>query len=156
VDEIEAKIIQSQRGASRTHSVKFRMSIGVLANAFVGYAKAIEQRIARVRGRVLIVDVADGFYGQTTGFLSPLVSSHAVGYESEPALPLKFVVALSFPVEQRVLIVFAQAADVTQAGDLDSGPNLHCASLDRNSDWLEAMSYGSAKQLPQDRKRRPG
>jgi hypothetical protein len=123
------------------------MSIGVLANAFVGYAKAIEQGVARVRGRVMIVDVADGFYGQTTGFLSPFISSHAVGYQSESALPLKFVVALSFPVEQRVLIVLALAADVTQAGDLDTGPNLHCASLERNSHWVEAMSYGTADQL---------
>jgi hypothetical protein len=109
------------------------MSFSVLKNAFVGCAKTVEKSIPRVGSRVMIVDVADGFYGEATGFLPTFVPAHTVGDEGEAAFALKFVVALSFPVEECVLIVLALAANVTQAGDLDSGPNVHCASLERNS-----------------------
>jgi hypothetical protein len=131
MNEVRLKIVERQSGTGCAHAVKFRMRVCELANSFMCLAKAIEKGIPRVTGRITIVDISDGFYGQSTGFLAALVSPHPVSHQSESTFLVKLIVALWLPVTERVLVILALAADIAQAGDLNSWSNWHSTSLER-------------------------
>jgi hypothetical protein len=152
---VESEIIERDGSASGSHSLKFGMGFGVLANAFVGQAETAEQRISRVDRWIGVVDILDGIDGKATRFLAPLVPPHAVGDQSQSAFLSELVLALRFPVGQRVFVILALTAYVAQAGHFDSGPNLHYASLERKYNWLDAKSFELPTDSLRDRHRTP-
>jgi hypothetical protein len=56
--------------------------------------------------------VTDSLDGETAGFLSAIISTHAVGDDGEAALATKIGVGLRFPIKVGVFVVFALEANV--------------------------------------------
>jgi len=77
----------------------------------------------------LVVNFANGLNGEAAGFLAAFVSTHAVCDDSEATLALEFGGAGGLPIEVRVLVVFALAAYIAQAGYFNSGFDIH--AIDR-------------------------
>jgi len=121
VGEVEPAIHDGDGGAGRPHSVELRMRGGVTLNHLVRRRQGCGKRTLGIACGSILVDMAHGFDGQTTGLLSTFVSSHAVGDHGQAALASKILVGVGLPVEMGILVVAALAADVGQAGDDDSG-----------------------------------
>jgi hypothetical protein len=128
--EVKIKVIEGKCGAGGAHAMKFRVSVGVFADAFVRGSKSFEEGIPGIIGRFLAVDVLNRLNRESTGFLSAFIATHPVSHHGESSLPLKLVVSFRLPVGGRVLIVGTLAADIRQAGHLNSWPNFHYASLE--------------------------
>src|SRR5690242_1360652 len=101
----------------------------ILLDLFMRGAKPAQQHVARIT-RAVVVDILNGFYRETAGFLSAFIPAHAVSDEGEPAFLLEVRVVVRFPVREKVLVVLALAANVRQAGHFDAWPNVHYASLE--------------------------
>jgi hypothetical protein len=56
------------------------------------------------------------------------VTSHAIGHNRESSLAGEFFVVGRLPVSKLVFIVFSLAANVAEAGQLNSGPYSHHTS----------------------------
>src|SRR5579862_2223317 len=106
------------------------MGFGVRADLFMRGAKALQQRIAQIASCIRVVNILDGFDGEAAGLLAPLIPAHAVGNQGESALFQEVGVAVRFPIREKVFVILALAADIRQAGHLDSRPNPHHASLE--------------------------
>src|SRR5215470_640834 len=104
--EVEVKIVEGDRGASRTHALQFRMSVGVLADSLMGHTEATDECVLDVSRGVAIVDVAYRVDGEATRFLPTFVAAHAVGNQRQPSLFQKLIVALGLPVGQGVFVIF--------------------------------------------------
>src|SRR5579883_1750169 len=134
VRHVEAVVVERERGASGAHAVELGVGFGVAADAGVGFLKPFQERGAGVPGGVVVINVLDGLDGEAAGFLAAFVSTHPVGDEGQSSLLLESLVTLGLPVGKRILIVFALAAHVAQAGDFDSRTNLH-TPLGGNLAW---------------------
>src|ERR1700733_1277147 len=101
------------------------MLLGVILNALVGSGERFHQSNLGIIAGVAFIDLSNGFHREAAGFLTALVASHAVGDYGEPAFALKFLISIRLPVEIGILVIFALAAYVGQAGHLDSGFHAH-------------------------------
>ena len=79
----------------------------------------------RVVAETLVINFADGFDRQPAGFLTALVSAHAVGDDGESSLAVEFLIVGGFPIKVGVLIVLALAANVTQGRHFNAGSHMH-------------------------------
>jgi hypothetical protein len=79
VGEAELAFDDGERGAGGAHTLKLRMFDGVALNIIVSGLESRSQGLAGVSRKIAIVNVPDGFDGETAGLLAALVSSHAVG-----------------------------------------------------------------------------
>src|ERR1700740_2118273 len=138
--KVKAKIGEGESGTSRTHAEELGVRLGILAVVLMRQLKALQQRVSRISGGIAIVNLQNGFYGEPARFFAAFVSTHAVRDQCEPALARQLIVALALPVSERIFVVLALTADIAQASRLDSGPNPHCTSLQRNSCRLVTMS----------------
>ena len=57
----------------------------------------------------------------------PLVTAHAVGHNGQSAFAREFLIAVGFPVRVPVFVIFALAANVAEARQLNSWPYSHYA-----------------------------
>jgi hypothetical protein len=105
------------------------MLLGVVLNAGVSCGERIDQSRLRIVMETLVVNFANGLNGKAAGFLAAFVAAHAVGDDSEATLALEFGRAGGLPIEVRVLVVFALAAYIAQAGYFNSGFHIH--AIDR-------------------------
>src|SRR5437660_5132859 len=153
--EVQSEIMHAKGRTGRAHTVELRVRLRVIANALMRHPKSLQQGIAGTAGRFLIVDTLDGFYREPTGFLPAFISAHPIRHQREPSFSLELLVILGFPIGKRVFIVLALAADIAQASDLDSGSNLHCASLGRNSTGAFATSEQAWTNSLRDRTSTP-
>src|SRR5437764_5028089 len=96
----------------------------------MGRGKRLHQCGLRVITETLIVDLANRLHRQAAGFLTALVSAHTVGNHGESALALKFCFTGRLPIKKGVLVVFALAANIAQAGHFNSGFHIH--AVDRH------------------------
>jgi hypothetical protein len=101
------------------------MPIGIVLNAGVSRGKRLHQSRLRIVVEGLIINFANSLNRQAAGFLAAFVAAHAVGNHSESSLALEFLIADWLPIEVGVLIVFALAAHVAQAGYFNSGFHIH-------------------------------
>jgi hypothetical protein len=131
--------------AGGAHPLKQGMLLGVILNAMVGCGEGLHEGSLRIFARVARVDLANRFHSETAGFLPALVASHTVGNYREAAFALKFLLSIRLPVEIGILVIFALAAYVGQAGDLNSG--FHAHQFDRQICSLSAGCFqGRAAQ----------
>src|SRR5258707_2618690 len=114
-----------ERGTGCAHPLKFRMIFGVFLYAFVRHAKGFNQGGLGIATEVLVVNLEHGFDREATGLLTAFVATHAVGNDRQAALALELVVALWFPVKAGVFVIFALAADVSQACYFHARLHLH-------------------------------
>jgi len=70
----------------------------------------------------------DGLNGDATSFLAAFVSSHAIGYDDESSLLPEIFLVGGLPIGVIVFIIIALAANIGEAGEFDSGPDLHLTS----------------------------
>lgn len=121
VGEVEPAIDNGQGGAGGAHSVELRMFVGVTLNHLVRGLEGMEERILRSRAERMVVDVTHGFDREAAGLLSAFVSAHAVSNNGEATLAKEFLAGVGFPIEVRIFIIAAQAADVAKTRNFDSG-----------------------------------
>jgi hypothetical protein len=121
VGEVELAIDNGDSGAGGAHSIELRMLVGVPLNQLVRGLEGLEEGILRSRAERMVVDVTHGFDREAAGLLSAFVSAHAVGNNREATLAKEFLAGVGFPEEIGVFVIAAQAADVGQARDFDSG-----------------------------------
>ena len=121
VGEVELAIDNGDSGAGGPHSVELRMLVGVTLNHLVRGLEGMEEGILRSRAERMVVDVTHGFDREAAGLLSAFVSAHAVGNNGEATLAKEFLAGVGLPIEVGIFIIAAQAADVGQARDFDSG-----------------------------------
>src|SRR5947209_20421108 len=100
MSKIQLPLVQNQRCAGCPHAVENGMSYGISKDACVGCGKRFNQCRLRIVTRTLIVDFANGFHGEATGFLTAFVSAHAVGDDSQSSFALKFGVACRLPIKE--------------------------------------------------------
>ena len=121
VGEVELAIDYGDSGAGGAHSVELRMLVGITPNHLVRGLEGMEEGILRSRAERMVVDVTHGFDREAAGLLSAFVSAHAISNNGEATLAKEFLTGVGFPIEIGIFIIAAQAADVGQARDFDSG-----------------------------------
>jgi hypothetical protein len=99
--------------------------VGVFLDAMMRGLEALEKPAARIPGVAIGVDLFDGLNRDAAGFLATFVSAHAIGHDGQTALPRELRIAGRFPVGVAVFIIFSLAADIAQAGQLNTCPNFH-------------------------------
>jgi hypothetical protein len=119
---------ESNRSGGCPHPVKLRMRSGVLQNALVRGLKTSEQQGLRIAPSGFGKNFLDRLDRNAAGFLSTFVAAHPVRYYSQPPLAREFFVRVGLPVSVVVLVIFPLATNVTQAGQLNSGPYSHRTS----------------------------
>src|SRR5579871_5398631 len=128
--EVQLALPQYKRGAGRAHALQCGMPLGKLQDARVRGGKSLRERVLRSVDHYSLVHFAYRFDCQAARLLPALVSAHAVGNDRQAPGALKFLVAVRLPVKERILVVFALAAYIAQAGNFDSGFHIH--ALDRH------------------------
>jgi hypothetical protein len=92
--------------------MKLWMLKGIALNRVMSRLKCSAESLLRVALKLAIVHVTDGLDGETAGFLSAIVATHAVGDDGEPTLATKIGVRLRFPIQVGVFVVFALESNV--------------------------------------------
>ena len=138
---------ENEGGASGPHTLECGMLLGVVLNPGVSRDKGFEQSRLGIVAEGMIINFADRFHSEAAGFLAALVAAHAVGNYGEPSLALEFLISGWLPIEVGVLIVFALAAHVAQAGHFNSGFHIH--AIDRH---FLATSTGARKRSEDDKR----
>jgi hypothetical protein len=77
----------------------------------------------------MLVDFPNRFHGEAASLLPAFVTAHAISDYRQAAFALKFLVPIRLPIEIGILVVFALAAHIGKAGDLNSG--FHAHAFDR-------------------------
>src|SRR6266567_4923568 len=119
--KVEQAIDYRQSSTGGSHAVEFRMVQGEALNILMCGFESRDERALRIAAKGVVIDAAHGFYGQATGLLSALVSTHAVGHDGETALAAEVLVGVGFPVEVGVFVIGALTADVGEARRFDAG-----------------------------------
>src|SRR5579864_2662581 len=146
--EMELPAYNGHRGACGPHSVELRVLHRITLNRLVSRFQGLQQRALRIRAEGILVDVTHGLDCEAAGFLSAFVPSHAVGDYGQAAFAEEFLIGLRLPVEVRILIIAALAANVGQARGLDSGLwsfAVDCHNWKSTSEfrWNVATNFGS-------------
>ena len=121
VSEMELGTYDGKRGTSGSHPAKIRMLRRVTLNRMVGRFQGIKQCGLRIGAKGMFVDLAYGLHSEATGLLSAFVSTHAVRDDGQAAFAAEFFVRFWLPVEIRIFIIDALAADIGEARGFDPG-----------------------------------
>src|SRR5216684_668496 len=119
------------RCAGCAHPLKCRMIFAVLLYALVRYSKGFHQSDVGIAIEGGAVNLEHGFDRDPTRLLTAFVPTHTVGNHREASLALELCVALTFPINVRVFVVLALAADISQACHFHA--RLHLHAINRHS-----------------------
>ena len=112
VSEIEIVVNDRERGTGGPHAVKLRMLESVALNRIVSRLEGRTESLLGITVELAIVLVPNGLDGETAGFLSAFIASHAVGDDGKTPLPIEFGGGFGFPIEIGVFVVRALEAYV--------------------------------------------
>jgi len=138
---IELVVKKNDRRGCSPHAVQFWMPGSVVQDAFVCDLKAGEKKRLHVRIGSFGENLFDGIDRDAAGLLSTFVPTHAVGHDRQPPLAGELLVGGRLPVSEMVFIVFALAANIAHAGQLNSRPYSHHTShvfleQTKNRSWV--------------------
>src|ERR1700722_6048592 len=115
---------QRQCGAGRAHALKFDVLRSVILNTCVSCRKGLDQRRLWIVPHSVCIYALYGFNRKTAGLLSAFVSAHAIGHNSQAAQALKSLIRIGLPVENRIFVVGALAANVGEPRPPHPRPSL--------------------------------
>ena len=95
------------------------MGAGEFLNALVRGSESSRQQRLRIGFRAFCVNLLNRLYRDAAGFLSALVSSHAVGNHRQATFLLQLVVGGGLPEGEAIFIIVALAAYIAQTGQLN-------------------------------------
>jgi len=121
VSEVQSAIDDGESGTGGSHAVELRVFQGVTLNILVSGFEGGDQRTLRIAAKGIVVDVAHGLDGETTGFLPAFVPAHAVGDDGETALAEEVLVGVGLPVDVGILVIGALTTDVGETRRFDAG-----------------------------------
>src|SRR5579862_3193636 len=121
----EAIVADDRCGASRAHADELGMLLGKILNSGVSGLIGFDQRVYGLVIGSIQKDFPNGIDGEPAGYLAALMSSHAVSDCDEPATLLESFSAFGLGVAEVVFILGTLAADITEIGELNSGPRVH-------------------------------
>src|SRR2546423_13466695 len=99
------------------------MLVSVSLNSLVGQGESLKQSDLRIVVESLVIQLADSFHRDPTGFLPALVSTHAIGDHGQAAFAMEFFFPIGFPVKTGVFIILANTPDIGQTGHFHAGPD---------------------------------
>ena len=114
--------LQGERGAGGTHALQFRMFVRIAPDPIMSFQKPFHESSTWIGRRLMPVDLEHSFNREPAGFLSPFITTHAVGNHGESAYALEIALRLRLPIGQGILIVLAPAAHIGLVRDFDTGP----------------------------------
>ena len=117
--------MQGNGRGGRPHALQLRVGRGVLEDSLVRDLKSHGQRRLHIVVRSISKDFLDGFHRYAAGFLSAFVTAHTVGHNGQSAFAREFLITAGFPVRGLVFVIFSLAANVAEAGQVNSGPYSH-------------------------------
>src|SRR5690349_18406978 len=121
------------------------MQVGILGAEFlyaiVSGLKASQQPGPGIARDRVGIHLLDSFGCDPAGFLPAFISAHAVGHDGQAAFQRKGLIVIRLPIGVTVFIVFSLAANITEAPELNSRPNFHSTSLQKDYTWANWGLY---------------
>jgi len=112
-----------------SHAAQLGMGKAVLADLLMGGLQSLDQSGLRVIADEVAIGRHQGFDRQAACLLATFVTAHTVSHYGQTALTQELVVVVGFPIAERILIIFAQAANVGLAGEFNAGAKLHPVTM---------------------------